>query len=62
MDSSEESKPEFEEMDDESAPEPNGDLGSWLYVIFGIPCMALFFVLYFGLVGSCDASNIMIHG
>lgn len=62
MDSTEEKKTEIEEMEDESPPKPNGDLGSWLYVIFGIPCMALFFVLYFGWVGSCDASNVMIHG
>jgi len=46
----------------EEGPEPNGDLVSWLYVIGGIPMMALFFVVLFGLVGSCDAQNVMLHG
>ena len=62
MDTPEENKTEVEDLDDETPPKPNGDLASWLYVILGIPCMALFFVLYFGMVGSCDASNVMIHG
>lgn len=47
---------------DEEGPGINGDLASWLYVIGGIPMMALFFVVLFGLVGSCDAQNIMIPG
>ncbi len=46
----------------EDGPGINGDLSSWLYVIGGIPCMILFFVVLFGLVGSCDAQNTMIHG
>ena len=29
----------------EKGPKPNGDLGSWLYVLGGIPCMILFFLL-----------------
>lgn len=56
--SSHEQSPE----DFEKAPEPNGDLASWLYVIGGIPMMALFFVVLFTIVGTCDASNIMVHG
>ena len=46
----------------EHGPKPNGDLVSWLYVIGGIPMMALFFVVLFGLVGSCDVQNVMVHG
>jgi len=46
----------------EAGPKPNGDLGSWLYVLGGIPMMAFFFVVLFGLVGSCDARNILIPG
>ena len=46
----------------EDGPGINGDLGSWLYVIGGIPCMILFFVVLIGLVGSCDAQNTMIYG
>lgn len=46
----------------EDGPGINGDLGSWLYVLGGIPCMILFFVVLFGLVGSCDAQNVMIYG
>ena len=53
---------EVDDSDPDAARPPRGDLGSWLYVICGIPGMILFFVLYFGLIGSCDASNIMIHG
>ena len=55
-----------EERDDqevnEDGPGINGDMGSWLYVIGGIPMMILFFVVLFGLVGSCDAQNVMIYG
>jgi hypothetical protein len=47
---------------DESGPGVNGDLASWLYVVGGIPLMILFFVVLFGLVGSCDAQNVMIYG
>ena len=46
----------------ENGPKVNGDLVSWIYVLGGIPCMILFFLILFGLVGSCDSSNIMIHG
>ncbi len=58
------SEEQQEENDDfnEDGPGINSDLGSWLYVIGGIPMMILFFVVLFGLVGSCDAQNIMIHG
>ena len=37
------------------------DLVSVLYVVGGIPAMIVFFVVLFGLVGSCDGSNLMIH-
>jgi len=46
----------------EDGPGINSDLGSWLYVIGGIPVMIIFFVVLFGVVGSCDAQNVMIHG
>lgn len=62
MEAGEDRGKEVEERDDERPPEPNGDLGSWLYVLCGIPGMILFFVLYFGLIGSCDATNVMISG
>lgn len=53
-----------EENDDfnEDGPGINGDIGSWLYVLGGIPLMIIFFVVLFTLVGSCDAKNIMLHG
>ncbi|HEB90536.1 MAG TPA: hypothetical protein ENI85_13275 [Deltaproteobacteria bacterium] len=44
----------------EEGPGVNGDLASWLYVIGGVPLMIVFFVVLFGLVGSCDAQNVMI--
>lgn len=46
----------------EDGPGINGDTASWLYVLGGIPSMILFFVVLFGLVGSCDARNILIPG
>jgi hypothetical protein len=46
----------------EDGPGVNGDLGSWLYVLGGIPMMIIFFVVLFALVGSCDAQNTMIPG
>ncbi|MAG32111.1 MAG: hypothetical protein CL908_14610 [Deltaproteobacteria bacterium] len=46
----------------EDGPGVNGDLGSWLYVLGGIPAMIVFFVVLFVLVGSCDAQNTMIYG
>ena len=44
----------------EEGPGVNDDLASWLYVIGGVPLMIVFFVVLFGLVGSCDAQNVMI--
>ena len=46
----------------EDGPGVNGDLGSWLYVIGGIPMMILFFVVLFTLVRLGDAQNVMIAG
>ena len=46
----------------EDGPGINGDLAAWLYVLGGIPMMIIFFVVLFGLVGSCDAQNTMIYG
>ena len=46
----------------EDGPGINNDLGSWLYVVGGIPMMILFFVVLFTMVGSCDAQNVMIYG
>lgn len=43
----------------ENGPKVRGDLGSWLYVLGGIPAMILFFLLLFGLTGSCDSRNVM---
>lgn len=56
--------PQRDERDDfdENGPGINGDAASWFYVVGGIPMMILFFVVLFGLVGSCDAQNVMIHG
>ena len=51
-----------EDRDDdynEDGPGVNGDLGSWLYVLGGIPMMIIFFVLLFGLTGACDARNVL---
>jgi len=56
----EQQQPENDDFN-EDGPGTNGDFGSWLYVLGGIPMMILFFVVLFGLVGSCDAQNIMIH-
>lgn len=36
------------------------DAASYAYVLLGIPCMILFFVALFTLVGICDASNTYI--
>jgi hypothetical protein len=46
----------------EDGPGINSDLGSWFYVVGGIPMMILFFVVLFVMVGSCDAQNVMIYG
>ena len=62
MEAGEEHEREVEEADDDAPRDPNGDLGSWLYVLCGIPGLILFFALYFSLIGSCDASNVMIRG
>lgn len=44
----------------EEGPGINGDLGSWLYVLGGIPAMILFFVLLFAITGYLDGQNVMI--
>ena len=49
-----------EELD--NGPKVNGDLVSWLYVLGGLPMMVVFFVVMFGLVGSCDSMNVMLPG
>ena len=46
----------------QDGPGINSGLGSWLYVVGGLPMMILFFVVLFTMVGSCDAQNVMIHG
>ncbi len=46
----------------EDGPGVNGDLGSWFYVLGGIPSMIIFFVVLFGVVGSCDGQNVMLNG
>lgn len=46
----------------EDGPGINGDLGSWLYVLGGIPMMILFFVVLFTLVRLADEQNVMIAG
>jgi hypothetical protein len=46
----------------EDGPGINGDMASWFYVLGGIPLMIIFFVVLFGLVGSCDSQNILING
>jgi hypothetical protein len=46
--------------DDREAPGGSVDLVSVLYVVCGIPLMIVFFLVLFGLVGSCDLSNVMI--
>ena len=46
----------------EDGPGIHGGLGSWLYVVGGIPMIMLFFVVLFTMVGSCDSQNVMIHG
>ena len=53
---------EFNEEFNEDGPGINSDLGSWLYVVGGIPMMILFFVVLFAMVGSCDAQDVMIYG
>ena len=40
--------------------ERNDDLGSYLYVLGGIPALIAFFLILFLLTGSCDQSNVMI--
>lgn len=46
----------------EDGPGITGDLGSWLYVLGGIPMMILFFVVLFTLVRLADQKGIMIPG
>ena len=40
--------------------ERNGDLGSYLYVLGGIPALIAFFLILFLLTGACDHMNVMI--
>ncbi len=47
--------------DDDDEPQGVVDLVSVLYVVGGIPLMIVFFVGLFSLVGSCDASNTLLH-
>ena len=46
----------------EDGPGINGDLGSWLYVLGGIPMMIIFFVVLFTLIRLADDQNILIPG
>ena len=46
----------------EDGPGVNGDFGSWLYVLGGIPMMILFFVVLFTLVRLADEKGVMIAG
>ena len=46
--------------EEDEGPGGTVDLASVLYVVCGIPLMALFFVVLFGLVGACDLTNAMI--
>lgn len=50
------------EHDPSQEDEPQGkvDLASVLYVVGGIPCMILFFLILFGLTGACDQAGTMI--
>ena len=53
-------------MADEAPQKPdenerNDDLGSYLYVLGGIPALIAFFLILFLLTGSCDQANVMIH-
>ncbi len=49
-----------EELD--NGPTPNGDAASWAYVLGGLPMMVVFFVVMFGLVGSCDRIDVLLPG
>ena len=40
--------------------ERNSDLGSYMYVLGGIPFLIAFFLILFLLTGSCDQANVMI--
>ena len=53
---------EQDEAFNEDGPGIRGGLGSWFYVVGGIPMMIIFFVVLFTMVGSCDAQNTMIYG
>ncbi len=55
-------EPEQAPEESQNGPKVNGDLVSWLYVLGGIPAMILFWLVLFGLVGSCDSTNLMLHG
>ncbi len=45
---------------EEDAPRGQVDLASVLYVVGGVPAIALFLVGLFALVGACDQMNIRI--
>ncbi len=45
---------------DEDEPRGQVDLASVLYVVGGVPAIALFLVGLFALVGACDQMNIQI--
>ncbi len=55
---SEANPPEQAEVD--YTPKGVVDLQSVLYVVGGIPCMILFFLILFGLTGACDSVNTYI--
>lgn len=40
--------------------ERNQDLGSYLYVLGGIPVLIAFFLILFLLTGACDQMNVLI--
>ncbi len=47
-------------VSDEDEPRGQVDLTSVLYVVGGVPAIALFLVGLFALVGACDQMNIRI--
>ena len=50
------------ENEQQNEDEPKGvvDAVSIAYVVGGIPVMALFFVVLFGLTGACDSSGVLL--
>lgn len=51
---------EHEQTEIDMTPKGVVDLQSVLYVVGGIPCMILVFVVLFSLVGACDTVNTYI--